>query len=338
MNPTAGSVHVNRPLTNILIGYMQSAAGFVSDQVFPNIPVMKQSDAYFKYDRSDWWRNTFQKRAPATESAGSGWKITTDTYFAHIWALHKDVDDAIRANADEPIRLDRDATLWLGQQAMISREVEWAANYFTTGVWTGVTGSAQDITGSATSPSTNEVQRWDVAASTPIADVKTYSDTIWLLTGMRPNKLVIGRQVWTELSEHDDLISRIQYSSNNTTPAIVSRQAAAALFELDMIYVADGIQVTSAENPSFETSMTTAAIAGKNGLLCYAAPSPSLFQPSAGYTFSWNGYLPGQGAQGQVISSFRMDPLKADRIEGEMAYAQKVVSTDCAVYFSGLVS
>jgi hypothetical protein len=31
-NPTAGDVHVNRPLTNISIAYMQDAAGFVADR------------------------------------------------------------------------------------------------------------------------------------------------------------------------------------------------------------------------------------------------------------------------------------------------------------------
>jgi hypothetical protein len=337
-NPTAGDVHVNVPLTNISIAYMQDAAGFVADKVFPNVPVQKQSDRYFRYDRSDFRRNQFEKRAPGTESAGSGWKIdNTPTYFANVWALHKDIDDQIRANTDSPLNMDRDATLWLGEQAMIAREVTWAANYFTTGVWTGVSGSAADITGVSASPSTNEVLQWNDAASTPIADVKKYSDTIHLLTGKRPNKLTLGRQVWTKLSEHPDLIDRIKYTSGNNNPAIVSKQATAALFELDEILVMDGIQVTSAENPAFETSMTNAFIAGKKALLVYAAPTASLMQPSGGYTFSWTGLF-GAGGMGQRVSTFRMEHLKSDRVEGEMAYDQKLVCSDCGVFFNNIVS
>lgn len=338
-NPTAGDVHVNIPLTNISIAYMQNPSGFVADRVFPNIPVDKQSNRYFRYDRSDFWRNQFRKRAPGTESAGGGWKVdNTPTYFAEVWALHKDIDDQIRANTDQPLDMDRDATIWLSQQGLISREVNWASKYFTAGQWTGISGSAADVSGVTASPSINQVIMWDDANSTPIEDVKRYSDTIWLLTGLRPNKLVMGRQVWTPLSDHPDLVDRLKYTGTSASPAKVSREACAALMELEEILVMDGIQVTSAENPSFETSMTTASIAGKNALLVYAAPAPSILQPSGGYTFSWTGYVPGiTGPQGQTISKWREQRLKSDRVEGEMAYDQKVVCSDCGVFFSQLV-
>lgn len=339
-NPTISDVHVNVPLTNISIAYIQQASGFVADQVFPNIPVQKQSDRYFRYDRSDFWRNSFQKRAPSTESAGSGWKIdSTPTYYAANWALHKDIDWDIRDNADTPLNMDRDATIWLAQQGMIAREVTWAANYFATGVWTGIDGAAHDVTGVAASPLTNEVLQWDDTASTPIEDVKKYSDTIALLTGMRPNTLTLGRQVWTKLSRHADLIDLIKYSGGvgNGTPAIITKQAAAAIFEIDRLLVADGIQVTSDENPAFETSMTTAFIAGKKALLSYANPTPSLLQPSAGYTFSWRKNY-AAGANGMYISQYPIRRIKSDRVEADMYYDQKVVCTDCAVLFNTIVA
>lgn len=338
--PTAGQVHVNRPLTNISIAYMQSASAFVADQVFPNVPVQKQADKYFRYDRSDFFRNQMQKRAESTESAGSGWKVdSTPTYFCDKYALHKDISDDIRANADAPLNMDRDATEWLSQQAMVNRETTWAANYMAASVWTGVTGAAQDITGVASdSPSTNQVSQWNRSAATPIANVKTYCSTSQGLTGFRPNKLVIGRQVWDALSEHDDLVSRIQYSSSNNNPAVVSKMAAAALMEIDAVLVADGLKATTAENPAFETSMTIARIIGKTALLVYANPRPSLLMPSGGYTFSWTGYLNGQGQMGQVVKSFRMENLSSDRVEIEQAYDQKVVCTDCGVYFASIVA
>lgn len=339
-NPTRSDVHVNRPLTNISIAYMQRASGFVADRVFPNVPVAKQSDKYFRYDRSDFWRNNYAKRAPSTESAGGGWKIdSTPTYYADVWALHKDIDDGVRANADAPIDMDRDATNWLSQQALIAREVEWASTYFTTSVWTGIDGTNGDVTGVSSSPSTNEALQWNDADSTPISDVKEQATNIQGRTGLRPNKLVLGREVWDELSEHPDLVDRIKYSGGvgNDRPAVVSLQAAAALFELDEVMVADGIKVTSDENPTFETSMTISFIAGKNALLVYANPTPSLMMPSGGYTFSWTGLI-GAGPMGQRISRFRMEALKSDRIEGEMAFDQKLVCSDAGVFFSGIVA
>jgi hypothetical protein len=337
-NPVASDVHVNVPLTNISIAYIQNATGFVADSVFPNIPVMKQSDRYFRYDRSDFWRNQFQKRAPSTESAGSGWKVdSTPTYFADNWGLHKDIDWDIRDNADTPLNMDRDATIWLSQQGLIAREVTWAANYFTTGVWTGIDGSTGDITGVSSSPSGNEVLQWDDAASTPIQDVKANNDKTHLRTGIRANKLVLGRQVWTKLSDHPEIVDRIKYTSGNNNPAIVSKQAAAALFEIEEIAVMDGIQVTSVENPAFETSMTTAFIAGKGALLVYANPTPSLLQPSGGYSFSWRKNF-ATGSNGMYVSQYPIRRLKSDRVEADMYYDQKLVSSDCGVFFTSIIA
>ena len=338
--PTQGDVHVNVPLTNISIAYMQRAEGFVADRVFPNIPVEKQSDRYFRYDRSDFWRNQFRKRGVSTESAGGGWKIdSTPTYFANVRALHKDIDDTVRANQDAPLNMDRDATLWLAQQAMIGREVDFASAYMTTSVWTGIDGTNGDITGVASTPGANQVTQWDDATSTPIEDVTVQMTNIQLRSGFRPNKLVMGRQVWDKLKDHPDLVDRIKYSGGVGTanPAVVTQQAAAALFGVNEILIADSIQATSEEDPDFETAMTTAFITAKVALLVYANPAPSILMPSAGYTFSWNGYL-GAGAMGQRTSRFRMDHLKSDRIEGEMAYDQKIVCSDCGVFFNSIVA
>lgn len=340
MTPTASDVHVNKPLTNISIAFFQDAQAFVADRVFPNIPVQKQSDRYFRYDRADLMRDTMKKRAPGTESAGGGYKLdNTPTYFCDVWALHKDIDDQIRANADDPLNMDRDATMFLSEQAMISREVQWMSTFFTTGVWTGVTGSAADITGVAASPSTNEVLQWNDASSTPIEDVRAYGDTIHQLTGKRANKLTLGRQVWTQLVDHADLVDRVKYSGGvgNSNPAMVTRQAVASILELEQVLVADGIKNTAAENPSFETAMSLSFIAGKNGLLSYAPPSASILQPSAGYTFSWTGLM-GAGSMGGRVKRFRMENLESDRVEIQMAYDHKAVSTDCAVFFSSIVA
>ena len=66
-NPLVSDVHVNQPLTNISIAYIQQATAFIADKVFPNVPVQKQSDRYFQYLKEDWLRVEAQERAPATE-------------------------------------------------------------------------------------------------------------------------------------------------------------------------------------------------------------------------------------------------------------------------------
>ncbi len=46
-SPTPQGVHRDAILTNISIAYIQSHANFISDKVFPIVPVQKQSDRYY---------------------------------------------------------------------------------------------------------------------------------------------------------------------------------------------------------------------------------------------------------------------------------------------------
>src|ERR1043166_7449485 len=104
MQPTPGDVYVNTPLTNISIAMLQSADSFIGTSAFPNIPVSKQSDAYFSYDRGYFNRDEMKERAPGTESEGSGYQVDANqTYYCRVYAFHKDVHDQLRANADAAI-------------------------------------------------------------------------------------------------------------------------------------------------------------------------------------------------------------------------------------------
>jgi hypothetical protein len=59
--------------------------------------------------------------------------------------------------------------------------------------------------------------------------------------------------------------------------------------------------------------------------------------PSAGYTFSWTGYL-GASDQGVRVKKFRMEELAADRVEAEMAYEQKMVAPDLGYFFEDAIT
>ena len=327
-NPTASDVHVNVPLTNISIAFIQKAEAFVATKVFPNVPVAQQSNRYYVYQRDDWFRAEARKRAPGTESAGGGFRVdNTPTYFTDVWAVHKDVDDQIRANADSVVSMDRDATLWVTQQLLIRRDKEWASNYFTTGVWTGGDG---DQTGVAAAPGANQFLRWDVGGSTPIEDIRDQLIKVAEQTSYRPNTLVLGAHVWKVLQDHAEFLDRIKY----TQKGIVTPDLLAAVLELDKVVIGYGVEATSEEGDS---TPSYSFLLGKRALLAYSAPAPSLMQPSAGYTFSWSGYL-GAGPEGNRMKTFRMEHLSSDRVEGEMAFDQKVVASDLATLFDAAVS
>lgn len=329
MNPTASQVHVDQALTNISIAFVQDESAFIASDVFPNIPSEQRSNVYYQYDRGDWNRDEAKKRAPGTQSAGGDFNITTDNFFCQVWAYHKDVHDQIRANEDQAIDSERDATMIVTQKMMIRKEKNFADSYMVAGVWTN------DFAGAAT-PATNEVLFWDDAASTPIENVDAAKDAVHLLTGFRPNTLVIGRPVWTALKNHPDIIDRIKYSGgvSPNTPAIITTAAMASLFEVDRILIADAVYNQSIEGVAASNDW----IVGKKALLAYVTPTPGIMVPTAGYTFSWSNYLNIGNDMGIAVSRFEMPELKSERVEGEIAFDQKVVSADLGYFWDTIVS
>lgn len=318
--PTRSDVHVNRPLTNISIAYIQRAADFIADKVFPIVPVMKQSDRYFSYDKKFWFQTEARVRAPSSESAGSGFHVdNTPNYFCDVWAVHKDVDDQTRANADQPLDLDRDSTLFCTQQLMLRREKQFTSKYLSANIWTGGPGNV-DFT-----PAT----KWDVVGSDPMHDVDIIKTAIKQNTGFLPNTMVVSADVFFALRNNAAVLDRIKY----TQRGIVTEDLLASLFGVEKFLVSAVVQdiLPEGEGNSMQYLLS------KKALLCYANPSPSILQPSGGYIFSWQGLF-GAGAQGNRIMTFRMEHLKSDRIEGEMAFDMKLVGADLGCFLTAVIS
>ena len=316
--PTSSDVHVDAILPNISVAYIQQQGAFIANRVFPSVPVEKQSDKYFTYTKGDWFRDEAALRAPATESVGSGYSLSTATYSTDVYAFHKDVDDQVRANADNPINPDRDATEFVTQRMLLRQEIDWNTSYFTTGVWD------TDVVGG-----TNFTKWSNYTSSDPIEDVETGKATILTSTGFLPNTLVLGYDAFRQLRNHPDIIDRIKYTSSEVpTEGVLAR-----MFGVDRVLVARAIKNSGAEGAA--VAMTT--VHGKNAALYYVAPSPGLLTPSAGYQFGWRGVSDGMG-QNIGISRFRIPELRADRIEAQMAWDYKVVASDLGYFFSACVA
>lgn len=313
--PTVTGVHTDAILTNMSVAYQQDAKAFIAGSAFGEIAVKKKSDKYYKYAKDAFLRSEMKLRAPATESAGSGYGISTDNYSCEVFALHKDVSDQERENSDSPLDADQDAVEFLTQNALLNLEAQWIAAFFATSKW------ATDVTPGVL---------WSTpVTSDPIVDVNTGRKTILAATGREPNVLVLGYEVYNILREHPDFVDRIKYTSSEA----VTVEIMARLLDVERVLVAKSIQVTSEEG----ATITTGFMHGKHALLAYSDPRPGLKKPTAGATIKWTGISEGLG-EGVAVSRFRMDALKADRIEIEQAYTCKVVASDCGYFFNGAVA
>jgi hypothetical protein len=316
--PTQNQVHVDVPLTNISTAYIQSQDAFIASKVFPIVRVQKQTDKYYTYTKNDWFRDEAQLRADSSESAGSGYGLSTASYSCDVYAMHKDIGEQVRNNADSQINLDREAVQFVTQRLLLRQEIQWVTDYFTTSVW------ATDSTPS---------NLWsDFTASDPIEDIETGKETILASTGMMANTLVLGYQVARKLRNHPDIVDRIKYTQG-VTARTVTNEMLAAMFGVERVLVPYGVKATNVEGETAATSFTH----GKHALLCHVASSPGLLTPSAGYIFAWDGV---SGGLGQNVGIKRIDvPLKASqRIEGQIAFDNKVVGTDLGYFFNGAVA
>lgn len=333
--PLGSALHVNVPLTQISVAWQNGpeAQNYIADQVFPVIPVRHQGNLYWKYRRQDWIRGQAEKRAPATESAGSGWEMEQDSYFADVWAFHKDLDDQTRANADSIFNLERESAIFVTNNLLLKRENEWTSTFLTTGVWTGATGiytgaDGADLTGGAATGA-NQFVQFDRSGSDPILEVNRQIVGMARKTGYRPNVLIMGPLVWDALTRNAAILERIKYTGGG---GWITEDVMAKAFNVRRILVTWGIQNTA----NFGEAEDTDFLNGKDMLLAYAAPRPGLRTPSAGYIFAWSGLL-GDGAYSTRIKSFRMEQIASDRIEGEMAFDMKVVAPELGVFFNDAV-
>lgn len=322
--PVGSDLHVNVPLTNVANGFLQAQGGFVADRVFANVPVSKRSDLYYMFDRSAFLRGEMRVRAPATESVGVGWTQSLQSYWIPVLALHHDIDDQRRANADSIFQLDRTATALLTSQAKITRERNWVRQYFVPGRWPlGVAG------GSAVASGT--VLRFSDANSTPVENMRKAIRTVQLACGFKPNVGVFGSTVVDALLDHPDIIDRLKAGQTPGGPAMANVNTLAALFGLEEIIVMEAVENRAAEGAPMDIGF----IGGNHILLVYRAPTPTIETPSAGYTFSWTGYL-GATQDGMRFKKFRMEAIESDRIEVQMAYLQMQLMPEAGYFFADI--
>jgi hypothetical protein len=318
--PQAASVHIDQFLTELSVGFLQDPAHFIADQAAPLVRSAKRSNRIPSYSMADLYRDEMAVREAGAESAGGGYRVSSDIFFCDVWASHIDVDDLTVASADAPFDLFADATRVLVQRERIKREVRFAADLFTTGLYTG--GTSDDVAASSLSGA------WDDPSSTPIEDIHDQVNAILISSGYIANTLVLNNLGWFALKNHPDIVDRVKHTSGD----VVTTDIVARLLGLDRVLVCRAVRNTAGEGLTASMS----AVAGNHALVAYVAPSPGMWQPSAAYTFVWTGY-PGS-TDGRLIRNFRDEKTRGTRIEIESAFDQKLVAADLGAFVTSVAS
>lgn len=303
--PTARDVHTDTALTAISIAYRNP--DYIAGQVLPTVTVKKISDKYYVFDKGAWFRVEDRAyRAPGTRAARMDYTISTGSYVAIEYAFAKGIPDEVRENADEPLRPETEAAEFVTDNLLRAWEKRTADL---------VAGSANWA--NAASPTT----QWDDDTSDPIGDVDAARKTVIQATGVLPNCLVMGYEVWEDLKGHPDLLDRIKYVQKG----VLTTDLAASLFEVDHLLVGRAVYDQAAEGQS----ASMAFIWGKTATLLYVPANPGLMIPAAGYTFQ---FKPRQ------VSRFREDQERQDIIEAHHCVDECITGSDAGYCIPSAVS
>jgi hypothetical protein len=314
-----GDVHVDVALSNLSIAFGQSADRFVATQVFPDVPVDKQTDQFYEWLRDFWFRNVMGEKTPASYAPRHNIGLKTQQFNALGYWLEAVLDNDVVANEDAAVNQEMAKTQWLTQQALLNREIKFAAAAFaTSGLW-----------GTHTALSTTD--QWDDAdESNPITNAKTAIQTIEKNTGSPPNTLVVGAEVWDNgLVDHPLILDKYKH----TQRGILTQELVAPALGIDRILVARAIENTAIEKAEGTESYTGAYIVGKFALFLNVVPGVGLLQPAAGKTFNWR-----PNGLGMQIERYPDERADAEILRIRDYFDQKITSTQHGYSYHTVVS
>ena len=333
---TPSQVHIDAPLTNLTLAYLQSADNFIADKVFPIVDVDKQSNKYYIYNREEFNRSGNRKKlAPRTRPERIGMSLSNDNYFADVFGLATDFDEQTLANEDAALETRAMGAQMLVHNMLIDREKDFVTNFFGDNIW----GTNWDGVANGDNDTAAEVTNWDdYTNSTPIVDVRRLSRTIQLKSGgFKPNTMVISKAVRDVLVDHPDILARLNGGATVANTALITDAKLAEIFEVERLFVMEAIENTAAEG----ATESNAFIGGNHVLLCYTPASAGLRAPAAGLTFAWNS-LPGVSNLGLTVESFTGDFLRvegiAEEIHVKMSYDMKIVGSDLGGFINSVLA
>lgn len=260
--PQKSQLHVNQLLSNVSVKY--SNAEYIWDKVFPQVPVVKDTDLYRVYDRN--FRVPETKRAPKGVANEFQFDVSTASYALEQHALKDYVGKDEEENYDQgSLQVDTTENL----TDAIYRRIELSvASLFTTTSW-------------SLNVSLAAANAWtaNTTVSDPVPVVDTGTSTVIANSGKTPTMMILPRDGYVAAKNHVSILDRVKYTSSD-----VSTSMLAGLFSVSELHIPTAVQDTAAEGVASSISNMWGDIA----FLGWKPAAPGPKTPSCGYTFMRN--------------------------------------------------
>ncbi len=319
-------------LTNLCLSYFQAARGFVSTKVFPTVPVVLSSALFYEFDKGDLARDNVGRKPEFGHVAPAIYGKHDHYYHCEVDQVITGVDlisaqDYARSNAPAVIDPRKAKARFIAEQMNIHLDRVWADKYFNATSWTNV------YSGTDTTPGDKQFYYFDNANFDPVTFFSLLA-TRMLLEGLRrPNKMVLGVKAFAALKSNNAILERVKYQGSESNPANVTPNLLAQLFDLDEVIVSEAVYnaapVGAADQMKFICDPCSA-------LLTYTTNSPSIEEPSAGYTFTWD--MLGNGQYTAVQQYQGEESTHTEFIEGLLCTDPEITAPDLGVFLQNAVS
>jgi len=298
--PTIQQVHVSTALTQVAIGY--SNAAYIARQIFPIVPVTKDTDQYYIFTKADWFRDEALPVAPGNGPQESGYGTSTSPYVCIQYGSRIPLPYRVRDNADNVIQPRTRAVRLASDKVELALEIRVATLITTAGNWT-------------TTASLSSGSLWSADTSDPFSAITTAKSAVRDLIGRDPNTIVMGAKVWDQLWKHPDVTDRLKYTVTGGAP---TPQQLGSLFMIDRVLIGAAIKNTANEGATASYS----SVWGKDFWIGYVSANPAVDEPSAGYVFR----------SGNRIAQWLDDALRYREVYDVLETTDEVVSSADAGY------
>ena len=320
MDLGVADVHIDSALANYAAGYQEAASASIADQVVPVLPVEKNSNKFYTWDKNDVFQDVQSLEvAPGGAMAEVSPRVSNSNYNCVSYGVQSFVASEVQANADSALNPERQAVVRCMNAINIARERRCASLLMSSGNWTG--GYTTTIAAGA---------KWNGGASSdPVRD---------LYTAIESSLVDVTAIVMSERTFHDFVQNpQVQkYIATKTAVAPVPGASEfAALLQLPPIIVG--------KRKGIVTSSTYGYVWGDNVALIHAdAGIPSGGATiSTARTFRWNGANGGATdgtMQGGYLVRSYFDPKRGPRGGKVVAVVHNDTEVMTSVFAGGFIA
>lgn len=317
---TTTAFPINPELTAIAIAYKNPDAQLIADKVLPRVPTAKKFK-YTVYSAQQGYTVPDTKVGRKSEPNMVDFGGTEVTAECEDYGLDDLVpNDEIEAFAamprpasGGPVGPLQLSVMMLTGLLQLDREIRVAGSVFNTASFAA--GNQQTLSGTS---------QWsDRTNSDPLNAITVAMD----IPLVRPNRMVIGQQAWTQLRQHPKIVQAVGKSAQ--TAGYASREAIADLLELQEIIVGQAFYNTAkrGQTPSYSRAW------GKHcALLHIDSLAAQMGQPTFGWTAAWGSRI--AGTMPAPTNGLR----GGTRARSGESVKEIIVSTDAGYYFQNVAA